>query len=386
MIERPATGGGSGPFFEMSLEMPGGSTTRRTVLSVLLICAAAAQAGVIRHDRADSLYTALAQQSRYDSVGMFEWSSGPFSGLASGSLITSDWVLTAGHVVEDVNPAAMTFTVGGQVYNVAEYIAYPGYTGDSSAGNDLALVRLTAPVTNVTPAVLYTQTDEVDRVTVVVGFGETGTGLTGNIDGTAGTKRAGENLIGGLGSVIGYSDNIILADLDYPDPGATGKAICLDLEYLAAPGDSGGGWFVEVSDQTYLAGVTSFGYATDGFIDFDYGDIMGATRVSLYADWIWQAVKIPGDANLDGLVDGQDFTFLKANFGLGTPGSPATWAMGNFNGDYIVDGQDFTIMKAHFGESEAGQPVPEPATMLLALGAWAMLPRMRRKPRVPGRL
>ena len=52
----------------------------------------------------------------------------------------------------------------------------------------------------------------------------------------AGTKRAGQNLIGGLGDVIGYSDQILLADFDYPDPNATGKNIALDLEYCAAHG------------------------------------------------------------------------------------------------------------------------------------------------------
>ena len=71
------------------------------------------------------------------------------------------------------------------------------------------------------------------------------------------------------------------------------------------------------------------------------------------------------EANLDGIVDGQDFTILKSNFGK----APSVWGDGNFNEDTIVDGQDFTILKAHFGEGTPPGNVPEPATMsLLALG------------------
>ena len=59
-------------------------------------------------------------------------------------------------------------------------------------------------------------------------------------------------------------------------------------------------------------------------------------------------VNIPGDANSDGIVDSQDFTVLKANFG-GAGG----WAQGDYNGDGLTDSQDFTILKANFGSTGA---------------------------------
>ena len=185
-------------------------------------------------------------------------------------------------------------------------------------------MRLNRPVASITAARLYAGTDEVGQVATIVGFGQTGTGLTGAIL-PAGTKRAGNNLIGGLGDVIGYSDHSFLADFDYPDPNATGKAVALDLEYLAAPGDSGGGWFIDVGGQTYLAGVTSFGYAPDGDLNFGYGDIMGATRIGDYMNWINSIVslQIPGDYNGDGVVNAADYVVWRETDG--TPQGYNTW-------------------------------------------------------------
>ncbi|MHC4983075.1 MAG: dockerin type I domain-containing protein, partial [Planctomycetota bacterium] len=84
---------------------------------------------------------------------------------------------------------------------------------------------------------------------------------------------------------------------------------------------------------------------------------------------------LAGDANLDSLVDTQDFTILKAH--LGEAGS---WNKGDFNDDGIIDTQDFSILKAHLGQAAAaGSAVPEPtAIMLLICGAPALLRRKRK--------
>ena len=92
---------------------------------------------------------------------------------------------------------------------------------------------------------------------------------------------------------------------------------------------------------------------------------------------------LEGDANMDGLVDGVDFTYLKSNFGQ----TGKVWTDGDFNDDALVDGQDFTYLKGNFGKSvsplgaptTSGSPVPEPATVaLLALGAAGIVGRRRR--------
>ncbi len=69
------------------------------VTCVLLVLLATGRAGVIRNDVNDSVYTSLAAQSVYDSVGFLRWNEGASGYIASGTLIAPEWVLTAGHVV-----------------------------------------------------------------------------------------------------------------------------------------------------------------------------------------------------------------------------------------------------------------------------------------------
>jgi len=71
----------------------------------------------------------------------------------------------------------------------------------------------------------------------------------------------------------------------------------------------------------------------------------------------------PGDADMDGDVDLDDFACLKRNFGLA---ARAHWGHGDYDGNGQVDLDDFAALKANFGAAA----VPEPGTlMLLALGA-----------------
>lgn len=69
---------------------------------------------------------------------------------------------------------------------------------------------------------------------------------------------------------------------------------------------------------------------------------------------------LPGDANLDGVVDGQDFVVWNSNkFTL-----RAAWCAGDFNADGVVDGQDFVIWNTHKFQT-AATAVPESAHALV---------------------
>jgi probable HAF family extracellular repeat protein len=66
-------------------------------------------------------------------------------------------------------------------------------------------------------------------------------------------------------------------------------------------------------------------------------------------------VLLPGDANLDGIVDEADLKRVMDNIGIGS-----FWYQGNFDGIGRVDSADLAIVQANM--------IPEPSTMVLALG------------------
>ena len=256
---------------------------------ILLSIPAAVLAGTIRDDRSDSQYLALGAANDYLSVGRFQGSTGSSGFSASGTLIASDWVLTAGHVVDSAK--SLTFTIGGKPYTASNWIANPQWNGNLMAGYDIALVHLSTPVSGVTPAVRYTGTSEVGRVGTAVGYGMTGTGKTGSTV-FDGQKRAEQNMVDKL-----QNSRLFLSDFDSPTnpkESRLGANKALDLEGMIAPGDSGGGVFISVNGSSYLAGVNSFAGAYDGKVDSDYGDLSGHTRVSAFNSWIDSVLGLGG--------------------------------------------------------------------------------------------
>ncbi len=230
---------------------------------------------LIRHDRDDRAYRALAE---------------PFTAVArigragAGVLVAPQWVATAAHVGMGFR-RELGVSVGSRRFDVADVIAHPDWkeTGGPAAA-DLALIRLSAPVTGVEPVGIYDGNNEAGMSVVFVGHGGTGTGLTGPAA-EDGVMRAATNVVDRV------DDHWLYFDFDAP-------ATATDLEGISGPGDSGGPALVRQGDsgRWLLAGVSVWGRpGANG--RGTYGAQEGYTRVSRYAAWIASVVTRPTSAS-----------------------------------------------------------------------------------------
>jgi secreted trypsin-like serine protease len=276
---------------------------------LLLACSGGnAPAGVIRDDRDDSVYVAMAKNPSFAASGRLVVQVGTGIGTCSATLIAPDWILTAGHcaVMEDGPNTAQTFIINTPaglashtIRNEDVYVLEDWITGafDLNSGHDLALMKLETPVRGVKPAILETSPNVVGKVFTTVGYGSTGTGRTGNVA-AAGTLRAGQNVFDATRATIripGYafpyevgSPRTVLYDFDSPsrDRSTLGATSPLNLEYSAAPGDSGGAAFVQSGGAFRIAGVVSGGIRPLALRNGAYGTTAIYVRVSQHADWI----------------------------------------------------------------------------------------------------
>ncbi len=361
-------------------------------VSAVLVGPALAGVTVVNPDQA--AYDALIDQPEFDPVGRLN-AGGT---LGSGVYLGDRWVLTAAHVAEV--SLSFSFSIDGTAYASEEVFVFDDWDGTISAGNDIALIRLANDVVGVDPALLYEpQTGNAaelfGQTATYTGFGQTGVGSTG-ATGPSGAKVGGQNAIenvGGGSAVLNiYDPDIFFADFDDPlasDDGIPWSADqALALEYLIAPGDSGGGVFVESGGDTFLVGVNSFVFAFDGDANSDYQDLAGATYVPAYYDWLLgltglslgvPPAPLAGDLDLDGDIDDADFGLAFAAF-TGPGAGPSSNQAADLDGDGDVDDADFGLAFAAFTGPSAGVGVPEPGGVLLlgALAAGVVARRGRR--------
>lgn len=108
----------------------------------------------------------------------------------------------------------------------------------------------------------------------------------------------------------------------------------------------------------------SLGYPTD--ISIDYIELAADDEIWYAATDLNPRSMLPGDADLNGVVNFDDFVVLTNNYNV----TDTDWRHGNFDLDGITNFIDFTILANHFGESmQPEQSVPEPGALILLSAA-----------------
>jgi len=218
-------------------------------------------------------------------------------GEGHGVLIAPQWVITAAHVIP-WHSELKQVVIGGVSRDVERVVMHPGYTRPSqelinqalstgewilavvqmASADDIALVELTHPVTDVAPVAIHKDGDEAGQIVKIMGKGATATGVTGHDPGGPNRtelRRAFNTITSAHGRWFCYV---------FDDP-----ASALPLEGKTGSGDSGGPALIRIDGQWILAGLAAW-----GFIHGDvrtvrpglYGQLTCNVRLSHYIEWI----------------------------------------------------------------------------------------------------
>ncbi len=164
-----------------------------------------------------------------------------------------------------------------------------------------------------------------------------------------------------LGSVLDIANNHILIDYTGSDPIATIQQYLLNgFNGGHWNGTSGNGMGAIISSAAALNSHYGIGWADGGDGTHSVAGLLGGEIELKYT--------LLGDANLDGTVNGSDFSILAANFGLGH----TNWDQGNFLYGSSVNGSDFSALAANFGQGDSGAAVAVSPTDIAALDAFAV--------------
>ncbi|MEM9012874.1 MAG: trypsin-like serine protease [Pseudomonadota bacterium] len=247
---------------------------------------------IVRHDRDPARY--LWRTLKGSAVGSFHpWGD-------CGVLVAPRWVLTAAHVMRVLAgngnnrglpyvPFDQTFTFADETPVACDRLVIHPAASEDPWANDLALVRLTKPVADRSPALIFDREDadadggcEVGRVAWFAGCGDTGHGNNEERWGDERWRIA-------FNQVEAANDQWLRFRFDQPQTAAgpvssdVETSFACDLEGISGSGDSGGPAFVRLPEGDRLIGISSY---QDGETDGCYGVREFYSRVSSYRQWI----------------------------------------------------------------------------------------------------
>lgn len=262
--------------------------TRSLLLTFLLAVSSSASAIVIRDDIDDAKYRIPA--SEFPALA-------DMPGEGHGVLIAPQWVITAAHTITWQSEIKQ-ISINGIPRDVERLEIHAGYkkppqamidqalaTGEGilavvqiASVDDIALIRLAEPVTDVAPVAIYKGSDEIGQTVKFIGKGATGNGASGHD--WHGPNRT--ELRRAFNTITSAHDRWFCYVFDEP-------ATALPLEGKTGSGDSGGPALILIDDQWTLAGLAAWGFmhgdlrnARPGL----YGQLTCNVRLSHYIEWI----------------------------------------------------------------------------------------------------
>lgn len=258
------------------------------LLLLLLVASPTAQAVSTRHDVDESAYRVSASEA----PALVDLPS-----EGHGVLVAPQWVVTAAHAVA-WQPGLKQVVINGVPRDVDRVVFHPGYrsppqpmidqamkTGEAvlvlvliAQSDDIALIRLVAPVTDVAPVPLYRANDEANRVVKLMGKGAAGNGADGHDP--RGPNRT--ELRRAYNTITSAHERWFCYQFDAP-PNAD------DLEGMMVNGDSGGPVLIEADGAWQLAGLASWKFFQGDVRSTrpgHYGQVACNLRMSHYAGWV----------------------------------------------------------------------------------------------------
>jgi len=257
-----------------------------------------APAVVRRDDQPDSLYRSLGRSAAFKSVGRVEIDYGRgYEAIGTATLYGRDRVVSAAHVFDDSSLAGarrVRINFGKGRTRTIDFSS-PGVVNinprynSRTLKNDVSVAFLSRPF-KLAPARIYTGRKlSLDSRITFVGYGDTGTGLSGSSTYST-KKRGGENAVGRY--LLRGRD----FEVDFDRAGTSrynslGSPVAMRLEGLLGPGDSGGSAWVFRSGRWQMVGINSYGLdwfprGNGNGVSDDYGDRSGFVYLPRYSKWL----------------------------------------------------------------------------------------------------
>lgn len=225
-------------------------------LSIALF-ASVAMAGTTDDNVPDSRYIKYAEGFAPYTVRIRVASGDKVTAAGTATLIGDHWALTAAHVVEGGGEVTVRDLTAAEVFIHEEF-------GPGRA--DIALVRTDRPFGLAFYPPLSDGEEAVGDVVSLAGYG-----ITGRM--SAGHSLSDDRLRAGTQTIERLEDEIVVCKAQHRSS---------VLEFLIAPGDSGGPLFC----RGKLAGIHSMTMAPRGPLRSRVGEESGHTRVSVFRAWI----------------------------------------------------------------------------------------------------